>query len=147
MRTFTSLRLAEAEELVRAVVRFSRHAPDAPEIAVAVVGTDGGLIAFAAMDRTKPVACELAKLKATTAVRLQRKTSELTGRNPADYGDPAITTLGGGIPIIVNDEVVGGLGVSGRKPNAEKPDDPPQDEELAELAYKELLDQNHLHKH
>ncbi len=89
------------------------------QIAVAVSGPEGELIAFLRMDEASPAASLIAHNKAYTAAR-DRKDTKLMGefmlnndRPPAFWGDKAITGFGGGVTIRQNNKVIGGIGVSG----------------------------------
>jgi glc operon protein GlcG len=87
-----------------------------PPSAVAVVDPAGDLLAFQRMDRVRPASADLAIEKARTAAQLQRPTEEI--EDNIDHGRTAFVTAGimalrGGMPIRVNGEVVGAVGVSG----------------------------------
>jgi len=89
-----------------------RNAPSA----IAVVDAAGDLLAFQRMDGVRPASADLAIAKARTAARLQRPTAEIEdninqGRTAFVTAD--IMALRGGIPIRVNGEVVGAIGVAG----------------------------------
>ena len=88
-------------------------------IAVSVSGPEGELIAFTRMDRACPAASKIARNKSYTAA-VDRKSTKKMGefmnsnqRPPAFWGDSQITGFGGGMPIVVNGQVIGGIGVSG----------------------------------
>jgi len=88
---------------------------DAPS-AIAVVDPAGDLLAFQRMDGVRPASADLAIEKARTAARLQRPTAEIEdninkGRTAFVTAD--IVALRGGMPIRVNREVVGAVGVAG----------------------------------
>ncbi|MCG0276291.1 MAG: cob(I)yrinic acid a,c-diamide adenosyltransferase [Thermosediminibacteraceae bacterium] len=90
-------------------------------VCIAVVDSNGGLVAFHRMDDALPISAELAINKAFTAVMLKMETSrlsqlarsdgELYGINTACGG--RIVTFGGGIPVFYGKMLVGGIGVSG----------------------------------
>jgi len=89
------------------------------QVAVAVSGPEGELIAFLRMDEASPAASRIAHNKAYTAAR-DRKDTKLMGefmlnnnRPPDFWGDEGITGLGGGVTIRQNNQVIGGIGVSG----------------------------------
>ena len=89
------------------------------QVAVAVSGPEGELIAFLRMDEASPAAALIAQNKAYTAAR-DRKDTKLMGqfmlendRPPAFWGDKGITGFGGGVTIRQNNKVIGGIGVSG----------------------------------
>ncbi|GBR59489.1 hypothetical protein AA100600_1343 [Gluconobacter thailandicus F149-1 = NBRC 100600] len=86
-------------------------------IAVAIVDAGGNLVAFQKMDGTQLGSIELALRKAKTAVSFARPTADL--EHALNSGNYMIATLpnalpaGGGYPIVVNNEIVGALGLSG----------------------------------
>ncbi len=89
-----------------------RNAPSA----IAVVDPAGDLLAFQRMDGVRPASADLAIGKARTAARLQRPTEEI--EDSINQGRTAFVTAGivalrGGMPIRVNGEVVGAVGVAG----------------------------------
>jgi glc operon protein GlcG len=84
--------------------------------AVAVVDPAGDLLAFQRMDGVRPASVDLAIEKARTAARLQRPTEEI--EDNINGGRTAFVTAGiaalrGGVPIRVNGQVVGAVGVAG----------------------------------
>ncbi len=106
----------EALQLIQYSVREVER--NSKSVAVAVCGPEGELIAFVIMDGVKPTSSQLARNKAYTAAVSWTETSQLGERmrtkdHPAFWGDDRITGFGGGIPIIQNNKVIGGLGVSG----------------------------------
>lgn len=89
------------------------------DVAVAVCGPEGELIAFVRMDNASPAAARIARNKAYTAA-VDRKDTRLMGefmtekkRPQAYWGDEQITGFGGGVTIRQDGSVVGGIGVSG----------------------------------
>ena len=89
-----------------------RNAPSA----IAVVDPAGDLLAFQRMDGVRPASADLAIAKARTAARLQRPTAEIEsninqGRTAFVTAD--IMALRGGVPVRVNGQVVGAVGVAG----------------------------------
>jgi glc operon protein GlcG len=89
-----------------------RNAPSA----IAVVDPAGDLLAFERMDGVRPASANLAIEKARTAARLQRPTEEI--EDSIDQGRTAFVTAGimalrGGMPVRVNGQVVGAVGVAG----------------------------------
>ncbi len=106
----------EALQLIQYSVREAEM--NNKSMAIAVCGPEGELIAFVIMDGVKPTSSQLARNKAYTAAMSRTETSALGARmrskdHPAFWGDDRITGFGGGIPIIQNNKVIGGLGVSG----------------------------------
>jgi uncharacterized protein GlcG (DUF336 family) len=91
---------------------------------IAVVDESGYLIAFKRMDHGKALSTTLAQDKAHT--------SAISRKSTADYNEAAVpgslvngiqmaaggrfSTVGGGIPVVVDDAVVGAIGLSGGAP-------------------------------
>jgi glc operon protein GlcG len=89
-----------------------RNAPSA----IAVVDPAGDLLAFQRMDGVRPASADLAIQKARTAARLQRPTAEIEAN--IDEGRTAFVTanifaLRGGMPVRLNGQVVGAVGIAG----------------------------------
>jgi glc operon protein GlcG len=108
------LDLAGAQTILQAA-KESAQQQNAPS-AIAVVDPAGDLLAFERMDSVRPASADLAIEKARTAARLQRPTAEI--EDNIDKGRTAFVTadimaLRGGVPIRVNGEVVGAVGVAG----------------------------------
>jgi glc operon protein GlcG len=110
----TTLDQAGAQTVLQAAKESAqqRNAPSA----IAVVDPAGDLVAFQRMDGVRPASADLAIEKARTAARLQRPTAEIEdnineGRTAFVTAD--IMALRGGMPIRVNGEVVGAVGVAG----------------------------------
>jgi glc operon protein GlcG len=108
------LNQAGAQSVLQAArgIAQQRNAPSA----IAVVDPAGDLLAFQRMDGVRPDSADLAIQKARTAARLQRPTVEI--ENNIDRGRTAFVTaeimaLRGGMPVRVNGEVVGAVGVAG----------------------------------
>jgi glc operon protein GlcG len=89
-----------------------RNAPSA----IAVVDPAGDLLAFQRMDGVRPASADLAIEKARTAARLRRPTEEIEdsiNRGRTAFVTAGVAALRGGMPIRVNGEVVGAVGVAG----------------------------------
>jgi glc operon protein GlcG len=89
-----------------------RHAPSA----IAVVDRAGDLLAFVRMDGVRPDSADLAIGKARTAARLQRPTAEIEdtiNRGRTAFVTAGIMALRGGMPVRVNGQVIGAVGVAG----------------------------------
>jgi glc operon protein GlcG len=89
-----------------------RNAPSA----IAVVDPAGDLLAFQRMDGVRPASTDLAIEKARTAARLQRPTAEIEdniNKGRTAFVTAGIAALRGGMPIRVNGQVVGAVGVAG----------------------------------
>jgi glc operon protein GlcG len=89
-----------------------RNAPSA----IAVVDRAGDLIAFLRMDGVRPDSVDLAIGKARTAARLERPTAEIEdniNRGRTAFVTAGIMALRGGMPVRVDGQVVGAVGVAG----------------------------------
>ena len=88
---------------------------------ITVVDDGGNLVAFHRMDDAWLASIDIAQNKAWTSVALKMPTSalaeatvpaaELYGLNTTNNG--RLVVFGGGIPLVVEDKVVGAIGVSG----------------------------------
>jgi glc operon protein GlcG len=111
-----TLTLAGARTVIAAAVAEAKS-KQAPGGAIAVVDEGGHLIAVERLDNTFAAGANISIGKARTAVLFKRPTKFF--EDTINKGRTAMTTLGdftplqGGIPIIVDGEVVGGVGVSG----------------------------------
>jgi glc operon protein GlcG len=119
-----------AHRAVAAALQYARE-HDAPGGAIAVVDAGGHVILVERLDGTFPAGTDISVGKARTAVMFKRATRgiEETINKGRDAMIPVaavtwFTPLQGGIPITVNGEIVGGIGVSGAS-SAQ------QDEEIA----------------
>jgi uncharacterized protein GlcG (DUF336 family) len=88
-------------------------------VAIAVVDTAGFLVAFTRLDNTQLGSVDVAIGKAKTATLFRRPTKAFQDVL-AQGGDglrilalPGATPLEGGLPIVVDGKIVGGIGVSG----------------------------------
>ncbi len=93
---------------------------------IAVVDEGGHLLAFERMDRARPASAYTAMSKATTAATFRQPTGPIPPGS--EHPDPLlnlalehaaaasggkITTLRGGLPIVIDGQVIGGVGVGG----------------------------------
>lgn len=116
-------------------------------VSVTVVGPDGLPIVVLSMDGVMGVSKALSHKKAYTALMTQRETLfwESRGIDPRNFVDPNITCFGGGIPIKDRQgNVIGAIGVSGRKSHLKEKEIPgtkliPQDHELAEIGMRHFI--------
>lgn len=86
-------------------------------VAIAIVDAAGELILFHRLDGVQPVSLDIALRKARTAARFRRPTKALqdaveAGRTVLLAID-GILPLEGGIPVVVDGQVIGAIGVSG----------------------------------
>jgi uncharacterized protein GlcG (DUF336 family)/mannose-6-phosphate isomerase-like protein (cupin superfamily) len=122
-----SLNIDGAKKAIAAAVDYAKK-NNAPGGVIAVVDEGGNLMALERLDGTFAMGATISVGKARTAVLFKKPTrffEELInkGRTAMTAVD-GFTPLIGGIPIMVDNQVVGGIGVSGAASAA-------QDEELA----------------
>jgi glc operon protein GlcG len=86
-------------------------------VAVAVVDDGGQLVLFQRLDGTKLVAIDIAVRKARTAVYFQSETraleEEVTKGRTALLPIDGFMPLEGGVPLVVDGQIIGAIGVSG----------------------------------
>jgi glc operon protein GlcG len=86
-------------------------------MAIAIVGDGGHLIYFERIDETQIGSIDIAIGKARTAVSFKRPTKALedaiNGGQYAVLAFPNILPREGGLPILIDGKVAGGIGVSG----------------------------------
>jgi uncharacterized protein GlcG (DUF336 family) len=86
-------------------------------VAIALVDPTGGLVLFHCIDGTQAASQEIAVAKARTAARLKRATKVLedgiAGGRTALVTVPGALALEGGVPILVDGQVIGAIGISG----------------------------------
>jgi glc operon protein GlcG len=129
--TTKNISLEAAKKLVSEAVKYAK-ANNAPGGAIAVTDAGGNLVYLERLDNTFPAAAEVAIKKANTAATFKAPSSKL--ENAINSGRQALITVGhtflqGGLPIIVDGQVVGAIGVSGSA-SAQ------QDEDMASAALK-----------
>ena len=87
--------------------------------AVAIVDSHGELLAFLRTDGCRLPSINIAINKAYTAAREQKTSRELGDASRRDafpltnFGEMRYVGWGGGVPITINGEVIGAVGVSG----------------------------------
>ena len=88
-------------------------------VAIAILDTSGMLVAYEKMDDTQTASVEVAIDKGRSAVIFRRSTKvfeDIVASGPAGariLGLKGAVPIEGGLPIIVNGKVIGGIGVSG----------------------------------
>jgi uncharacterized protein GlcG (DUF336 family)/quercetin dioxygenase-like cupin family protein len=124
-----SLTIDGAKKVIAAAVAYAKK-NNAPGGVIAVVDEGGNLMALERLDGTFAAGANISIGKARTAVLFKRSTKAFediikNGRTAmVALPDAYFTPLQGGVPIIVDGQIVGGVGVSGAS-SAQ------QDEELA----------------
>ena len=120
-----TLTLDGAKRVAAAAVAEARRLA-APGGAIAVVDDGGALLYLERLDNTFPAAATVATEKARTAAQFRRPTSgfedAIQNGRLALLGVQVMTPLQGGVPVIVNGQVVGAIGVSGAA-SAQQDDD------------------------
>lgn len=112
-----NVNLEQARKLVAAAVADSRR-QNLP-MAIAVVDTAGQLVAFERMDNTQTASTGIAQDKASSAAMYRRPTKVFQDVLAAGgVGLRVLTlrganTVEGGLPIVVDGKIIGGIGVSG----------------------------------
>ena len=86
-------------------------------VAVAVVNTHGSLVYYERMDNTQSASARIAVDKASAAAMYRRTTRQfaeaINKSGPAVMTLPGVVASPGGLPIMRDGKVIGGLGVSG----------------------------------
>ena len=124
-----SLTIDGAKKVIAAAVAYAKK-NNAPGGVIAVVDEGGNLMALERLDGTFAAGANISIGKARTAVLFKRPTKAFediikNGRTAmVALPDTFFTPLQGGIPIVIDNQIVGGVGVSGAA-SAQ------QDEELA----------------
>jgi len=86
-------------------------------VAVAVVDNNGGLIYFERMDNTQTASLDIAIMKARNGAMYRRATrvwvETIAKGGPSVMSLPGVVASPGGLPILADGKVIGGVGVSG----------------------------------
>jgi len=137
MMTITRLDLADARQLL-AGARAKSEEIGVP-MCIAIVDESGNLVAFERMDGGKVTSITIAIDKAYTAAAAKRATHEYG--QASQPGNPAyginsaiggrLMVVAGGLPVIVEGAVVGGIGVSSGTPA--------QDQQVAQAGIEHFL--------
>ena len=105
-------------------------------VTIAVVDDGGHPLALLRLDGCAPIGAYIAPEKARTAALGRRESKQyedmINGGRTAFLSAPLVATLEGGVPIVVDGQVVGAVGVSGVKPD--------QDSQVARIAANSLND-------
>ena len=130
MLELRTLGLSEAQRVMQAVVDH-QEATGHGSIAVVVVDKSGEIIAGLRTDGAAPRYFKAAHRKAYTAAVMERDTSAVMDSwnnqrregmfGPQDWNDSMLTSLYGGICVVFDSEVVGGIGVAGGRGGGDGP--------------------------
>jgi glc operon protein GlcG len=108
---------ADAQEMIEVVRR--RAEADKKAASIAVTDAHGELIAFLKMDGCHLPPVQVAINKAFTAARERRpsgavgESSRTQGFPMTNFGDLRYTGFAGGVPVVIDGQVVGAIGISG----------------------------------
>jgi glc operon protein GlcG len=111
------IKYGQAQALVQAAMTLAQERKVA--VSIAVADAHGELVAYGRMDQATVQSGVLAKAKAYTAARERIPSSHVgqwaqkTGKDMGYWVDPNITGMAGGLPIVVGNQTIGGMGVSG----------------------------------
>ncbi len=139
MRTVSKLTLEDARVVMEAAERRSREI--GVDMDIAVTDDNGSLMMFHRMDDARITSIEVAISKAFTAAAARRSTrayGEACGPGGPAFGihvshQGRFMVVAGGLPIFVDDQIVGGVGCSSGHPD--------QDEDVAQAGIDALLGQ------
>lgn len=142
-RDLIELQLSGAERILHGARRKAEQLN--LKVNIAVVDRGGHLLAFARMDGARPASSYTAITKATSAATLRAATQtlppnadhpdallNLSVQNAAAASGGKFTTLLGGVPVTVEGQVIGAVGVGGATGE--------QDAEIARAGIQHLLD-------
>jgi glc operon protein GlcG len=110
----TAINAAGAKAIAAKVI--AECAKNQWNVAVAVVDNHGYLVYFERMDNTQTASMDIAVGKAKAAATYRRPTRvfmDVINKAPATATLPGVFASPGGLPIMADGKVVGGVGVSG----------------------------------
>jgi uncharacterized protein GlcG (DUF336 family) len=116
VREQMGLTLAGAQAVLATAVAKAREI--GVDECIAVVDRGGALLAFARMDAGRIASIAIALKKAVSAATRRRPTSEemagdvVMGIRLALASGNSVTNIGGGLPLVVEGQVIGAIGVS-----------------------------------
>jgi uncharacterized protein GlcG (DUF336 family) len=122
-----SVSLEQGEQLIEAAKNKANEI-DVP-MTIAVVDAGGNLVALSRMDNAILASLDIAVGKAYTATAMKMSTADLA--SAVQPGQPmygleianqprSLVAIAGGIPLQIDGEIVGGVGVSGGMPDQDK---------------------------
>ena len=113
-----TLKLEQVQAAMAAMLRKAQETPEAP-VAMAIVDATGNLEAYAKMDNLRLFSRRHALRKAYTAAVMGLNTGAHAerlhgqGRSISELGDPNLTHGQGGLVIMQDGVILGGIGVGG----------------------------------
>ena len=132
----SSLSFAQVQAAMKAMIDKAMQLPDEP-VAMAIVDDTGNLVAYAKMDNLRLFSRRHALRKAYTAAIMGIDTGAHAqrlhgqGRSIGELGDPNLTHGQGGLVIMKDGVILGGIGVGGY-PSGQR------DEDLARVGLEAL---------
>ena len=137
MKTAMRLTLDDARVIMAAAETKSREI--GVDMDIAITDDSGSLLMFHRMDDARITSIEVAMSKAFTAAAARRSTrayGEVSGPGGPAFGihvshQGRFMIMAGGLPIFVDDQIVGGVGCSSGHPD--------QDEEVAQAGINALI--------
>jgi len=139
-RERVQLNLAGAETILEAAK--NKAAAMGLKCNIAIVDDGGNLMAFARMDGARPASAATALSKAISAATFRQETGPMPAKGEPDVllslslqnaSGGKITSLKGGVPIFVDKQIVGAVGVGGGTGE--------QDVEIAKAGIQKLLNE------
>ena len=101
----------------KAISRFVEARKNSWNMAIAIVDNHGMLVYYEMADDTQTASANVAVEKARTSATFRRTTKEfednIAGGRVAVLGLPGVTPIEGGLPIVVNNRMIGAIGISG----------------------------------
>jgi glc operon protein GlcG len=113
-----ALGLTEVQAAMQAMLERAMQTPHEP-VAMAIVDSTGNLLAFSTMDNLRVYSRRHALRKAYTAAILATDTGahgerlHNQGRSISEMGDPQLTFAPGGVVLVQDGVIIGGIGVGG----------------------------------
>ena len=110
--------MAQVRAAMEAMINKAMETPNEP-VAMAIVDSAGNLLAYQTMDNLRIFSRRHALRKAYTSAMMGLNSGENAqrlhsqGRNIADQGDPMMTYGQGGLVIMKDGVILGGIGVGG----------------------------------
>jgi glc operon protein GlcG len=119
MQTKSILAVAEVKRILEAAAAEAQKNNWA--VAIAVVDDGGHPLGLLRLDGCAPIGAYIATEKARTSALGRRESAGyedmVNGGRNAFLSAPLVTSLAGGVPVSVDGQVVGAVGVSGVKPD------------------------------
>ena len=147
--SFNDISLSEANQITNQILKIAESDGGNP-VAVTIVDASGRLKSFAGMDGVVPASVKLSQSKAYSSVIGQKdtihwasfpKNNEVVDFDMRNWTDENFSGFTGGVVILYEDRVIGGIGVSGRKGKISGSETQLQDNELAEYGRNYFLNE------